>query len=165
MKLHKDNVKTAYNSQEVVNGKLTMSYVLAGRFGKNNTMLTLSRRYRHVGDSTANMTAQDLLIEHIRPPEELITSVTAGMLGYRGSKKSQYEAAFRASAEMFRRMDEMKLSKRIELVLKNFGEGREAFINVLNGREGTKTRPLVYRVTDGTKLNYGSNRAPVKRRV
>jgi small subunit ribosomal protein S11 len=150
---------------EVINGKLTIGYVLSGTFTKNNTMLTLAKRYRRVGSATATMSAQDLLIEQVRPPQEVVTSVTAGMLGFRGSKKSQYEAAFRTCAEMFKRMDDLKLNKKVELVLRQFGEGREAFLNVLNGKEGTRTRPLIYRVTDGTRLNYGSNRAPVKRRV
>lgn len=151
--------------QEVINGKVTLGYVLHALFAKNNTILTLSRRYRRVGNKTEKMSDQELLMEQVRPPQDVVCTVSTGQLGFRGSKKSQYEAAFQTCAEMFRRMDELKINTKVELVLRKFGEGREAFTNVLNGKEGNKTRPLVYRVTDGTKLIYGSNRAPVKRRV
>lgn len=53
----------------------------------------------------------------------------------------------------------------LEIVMSNFGKGREAFLNALNGAEGNKIRRHVTRVTDNTKIKFGGVRPPRARRV
>lgn len=63
-------------------------------------------------------------------------------------------------------MNERKLlNLPIEIIMSNFGKGREAFINALNGSEGNTIRPSISRVTDGTKIKIGGVREPRARRV
>lgn len=53
----------------------------------------------------------------------------------------------------------------LEIVMSQFGKGREAFLNALNGAEGNKIRRHVTRVTDNTKIKFGGVRPPRARRV
>jgi small subunit ribosomal protein S11 len=148
------------------NGKQVVGYVLHGKFTNNNAILTLARRYIRVGKLAEKLSEQERIIDQVRPRQEPVCSISAGQLGFRGSKKSGYEASFQTSSRMFQYMEEKGLlNRKIEIVFRNFGEGREAFLNVLNGKEGTKIRPLVNRVTDGSKIRFGGDRPPGKRRV
>jgi small subunit ribosomal protein S11 len=53
----------------------------------------------------------------------------------------------------------------IEVVLRGYGPGREAFTKALLGSEGAILKPMVVRVTDATRLKFGGTRSPqVKRR-
>lgn len=148
-------------------GKQTVGYVLHGKFTNNNTVLTLTRQYCIVGEKAEAMTWQQRLIDTVRPQQEVVKTISSGQLGFRNTKKSSYEASFQTSAAMMRLIDQKRLlnGSRLEIVFRNFGEGREAFLNVLNGKEGTRVRDKVYRVTDGTKIKFGGDRAPVRRRV
>lgn len=159
--------KAEQDKRALASGKQTVGYVLHGKFTNNNTVLTLSRQYCLVGDKAKDMTWQQRLIDTVRPQQEVVKTITSGQLGFRNTKKSSYEAAFQTSAAMMRLIDQQRLlnGTRLEIVFRNFGEGREAFLNVLNGKEGTRVRDKVYRVTDGTKLKFGGDRAPVRRRV
>ncbi|KAA8908031.1 hypothetical protein TRICI_004858 [Trichomonascus ciferrii] len=147
-------------------GKLTVGYVLHGQFTRNNTILTLTRRYRRVGKKAEHMSLMEQLIEKVRPQQEVKLSLSTGQLGYRNTKQGEYEAAFQTAARMFKLMEERGYTdKELELVFRQFADGREAFLNALNGKEGNKIRPLVSRVTDGTRIRFGGSRPPNKRRL
>lgn len=143
-------------------------HVLHCLFTRNNTVLTLSRRVHRVRPEAVDGGELDqaALIDLVRPQQEVLFTVTTGQLGFRGTKKSTYDAAYQTAAKMFDRMAERKLLDRdIELVTRNFGENRQAFFNALMGKEGTHVRPLVKRITDGTRIKFGGDRAPNRRRV
>lgn len=53
----------------------------------------------------------------------------------------------------------------IEVVLRGFGPGREAFQKALLGNDGTLIKPLVVKVTDATRLKFGGTRSPAVRRL
>lgn len=53
----------------------------------------------------------------------------------------------------------------IEVVMRGFGQGREAFQKALLGSEGFLIRPMVKRVTDATRLKFGGARSPQVRRL
>ena len=55
--------------------------------------------------------------------------------------------------------------KRLEVVFRDFGPGREAFTKVLLGSEGRNIRGLVSRVTDATRLKFGGTRSRKVRRL
>ena len=53
----------------------------------------------------------------------------------------------------------------IEVILRGFGPGREAFQKALLGTEGRIIKPLIAKVTDGTRLKFGGTRSPQVRRL
>jgi small subunit ribosomal protein S11 len=147
-------------------GKLTVGYVLHCNFAKNNTHLTLCRQYRRVGKLAAKLSEQQKAIDMIRPLEEPLINLNTGMMGFKNTKKDTYEAAYQVTSEMFRRMeDKSYLDHGLEITLKQFAEGRRAFVAALNGKEGTAIRPHVNRVTDTTVIKFGGHRAPGPRRT
>ncbi|CAN6620242.1 small ribosomal subunit protein uS11m [Trichomonascus vanleenenianus] len=147
-------------------GKVVTGYVLHGQFTRNNIILTLCSQYRRVGKLAEGLSDQELMIDRVRPLQDVKISLSTGHLGYRNTKQGQYEAAFQTSARMFQLMEEKGyLDKDVELVFRQFSEGREAFMNALMGKEGNKIRPLIKRVTDASKIKFGGDRAPGKRRV
>lgn len=147
-------------------GKYVTSHGLHCQFTRNNTILTLVKRFRRVGKLAENLPEEEKILDIVRPQQEVLLCISAGHLGFRGSKKSSYEASFQCTSKLFEEMEQRGLLKnKVEIIFKDFGEGREAFTNVLNGKEGTKVRPLIYRVTDHTVVKFGGDRAPGKRRV
>ena len=53
----------------------------------------------------------------------------------------------------------------IEVVLRGFGPGREAFQKAILGSEGNQIKPLIVKVTDATRLKFGGCRSPAVRRL
>lgn len=55
--------------------------------------------------------------------------------------------------------------KYLEVVLRDFGPGREAVTKILLGSEGKMLRDRILRVCDGTRLKFGGTRSPKPRRL
>lgn len=55
--------------------------------------------------------------------------------------------------------------KEIELIIKDFGLGREAIMNVLTGIEGDHYRNRIKTLIDATPLKFGGVRARAVRRL
>lgn len=53
----------------------------------------------------------------------------------------------------------------LEVVLRDFGPGREAVSKILLGSEGRNLRGRVVRVCDATKLKFGGTRSKNRRRI
>ncbi|VVT47229.1 uncharacterized protein SAPINGB_P001607 [Magnusiomyces paraingens] len=151
---------------EPEDGKQRVGYVLHCKFTPNNTILTLTSQYVRVGKRYVKLTKEERYMDLVRPLEDVRINLTAGILGFRHTKQGEYEAGFQTAARMFALMSEREfLDHPLEIILSNFGKGREAFLNALNGAEGNLVRPLVTRVTDGTKIRIGGVRPPRARRV
>jgi small subunit ribosomal protein S11 len=129
------------------------------------------------------------------PSRNPILSLSCGSLGLRRAQRSTYDAAFQLCAYFFRKMAEKQwkiggskdpyknknpwqtienitrpvrggsYGLGIEVVLRGFGPGREAFQKALLGTEGRKIKPLIGRVTDATRLKFGGTRSPQVRRL
>lgn len=90
---------------------------------------------------------------------------TGGSVGFKGSQKGGYEAAYRAALAMFESIAQRRRDRvgspivRMELVFKGFGEGREAVYRALLSPEGTNVRNAVVFISDATKLKIGGTRA------
>ena len=85
----------------------------------------------------------DKVLYYLQLPHKVKYSVTAGQLGFRKSQRQEYEAGFQVSSKMFKTIEERNYigpHDKIELILKNFGKGREAFQAALLGKEGSKSR-------------------------
>jgi len=103
-----------------------------------------------------------------KPNRDAIISMSCGNLGFRKAQRKQYDAAYQLGAYVVDKMHQMGLVKQIqkmEVVLRGFGQGREAVVKVLLGSEGKYLRPKIIRVADATRLKFGGTRSPKPRRV
>lgn len=125
---------------------------------------------------------------------EVVMGTSAGMCGFKKAARGGYEAGFRAMCNMLERMrdkedaDAAKSAKEradpsrvqrvaankrkppfhpreIDLIVKDFGLGREAVMKALHGVEGDRYRGLVRSVIDATPLKFGGVRARAVRRL
>ncbi|EXJ58743.1 hypothetical protein A1O7_06173 [Cladophialophora yegresii CBS 114405] len=130
-------------------------------------------------------------ITFTEPSRNPILSLSCGNLGLRNAQKASYDASFQLAAYTFRKMAEkqwkigganskspwLTLSSikkpaysgsagaGIEVILRGYGPGREAFQKALLGTEGRMIKPLISKVTDGTRLKFGGTRSPQVRRL
>ncbi|WEW61590.1 hypothetical protein PRK78_007081 [Emydomyces testavorans] len=98
-----------------------------------------------------------------RPNGGPMLSLSCGSIGFRKSHRGGYDPAHQLSAYLMAKIQERGFLmdiKRLEVVLRGFGPGREAFTKVLLGNEGSKIREKVVRVTDATRLKFGGTRSP-----
>jgi small subunit ribosomal protein S11 len=97
-----------------------------------------------------------------------LISVSAGNLGFRKSGRKHYDSAFQLASYVMGRMDEAGVSrdvKKLEVVLRGFGAGREAVTKALLGTEGRFLRGKVVKVADATRLKFGGTRSKKPRRL
>lgn len=149
-------------------GEHTVKYVLNCLFSKNNTHFTYSAVVEDLNYAKNNPDASynEKFLYYLKLPQKVRFRVSTGNLGFRKAARGEYEAAFQTSARVFQTIQQKKLLDRnIEIVLKDFGKGREAFIAALNGKEGTAVRRNVVRVSDATPIKFGGVRAPRQRRL
>ena len=120
------------------------------------------------------------------PSRSPILSYSAGNLGLRKAQRGSFDAAFQLTTYTMRKMAEkqwrpggkgmvgnktMTLNdtdvkeRGIEIILRGYGPGREAFQKALMGTEGRAVKPLVVKVTDSTRLKFGGTRSPAVRRL
>lgn len=141
-------------------------FVLHCHFTKNNTKYTLSKRVPRpipipqVPAGSGPLILQQHLIEQVRPRQEVVYQMTAGQQGFKGKKKRSPEAAFAATTALFKHMSEPGfLNEPLEIVMHDFGPTRQVFQTVLFGKDGTRIRPYIKRLTDLTKIKFGGDRS------
>lgn len=108
------------------------------------------------------------VLYYMRLPHFPKIHLSAGMLGFRKSHRAEYEAGYQVSTNLFKQIEEKRFlapNDKIEVIMSDFGKGREAFLSALNGKEGAFIRPHVVRVTDSTKLKFGGVRSKKLRRL
>lgn len=103
-----------------------------------------------------------------RPNREPIISLSAGCLGYKKSRRAGFDSAYSLTKYVIERLIHngwpMKM-KKLEVVLRGFGQGREAAIKVLMSPEGKVLRDKIVRVADSTRLKFGGTRSKNARRL
>lgn len=95
-------------------------------------------------------------------------SMGAGQIGFRKGGRKDFDPAYQLSAHVMSLIQErgyLMEIKRLEIVYRGFGKGREAFTKVLLGNEGRHLRGLVNRVTDSTRIKFGGTRSRKVRRL
>ncbi|CAK9440152.1 uncharacterized protein LODBEIA_P42520 [Lodderomyces beijingensis] len=143
---------------------------LYARFNRHNTRCTLVAVVEDLNfmQNNQHLSYNDQVLYYLQLPHKVKYNVSAGMLGFKKSQRQEYEAAFQVSAKMFRTIEERGYigpNDKIELVLTNFGKGREAFQAALLGKEGSRIKKNIVRVVEGTKLKFGGDRAKKLRRL
>ena len=105
-------------------------------------------------------------ISFTSPNKDALISVSAGNVGFRKAHRGTYDAAYQLAAHVFKAIEDKLIRPRsVEVVLRGFGQGREAVIKSLLGQEGRTLRTVVKRVTDGTRLKFGGTRSKKPRRL
>ena len=102
------------------------------------------------------------------PTRNPIISVSAGNIGFRKSGRKHYDSAFQLASYVMSRLQEQGHNakiKRLEVVLRGFGAGREAVTKALLGSEGRFLRGKVTKVADATRLKFGGTRSKKPRRL
>lgn len=103
-----------------------------------------------------------------KPNGDAILSMSNGGLGFKKSKRKTFDAAFQLSSFVLSRMTQEGWDRKInaiEVVLRGFGQGREAMTKALLGPEGRAFRDKIIRVSDATRLKIGGCRSRKPRRL
>lgn len=143
---------------------------LYATFNRHNTRCTLVAVVEDLDfmEKNKDLPYNDKVLYYLQLPHKVKYSVTAGQLGFRKSQRQEYEAGFQVSSKMFKTIEERNYigpHDKIELILKNFGKGREAFQAALLGKEGSKIKNNIVRVCDATVLKFGGDRPKKLRRL
>ncbi|EMD00926.1 hypothetical protein BAUCODRAFT_189418 [Baudoinia panamericana UAMH 10762] len=98
----------------------------------------------------------------------VLLSVSAGNLNFKKAARGSYDAAYQLSAFVLGQIRERGMLRDVrglEVVLRGFGAGREAFTKVMLGAEGRNLRGRVSAVIDATRLKLGGPRGKRPRRL
>lgn len=125
------------------------------------------------------------------PAKEPIISLSAGNIGFKHTQRGSFDAGYQLAAYVMRSIQEKGLLRKptrmgpggrkvaddasmpgmpqpirkLEIVMRGFGQGREAAMKVILGNEGRNIRGLVTRVSDSTRLKFGGTRSKGPRRL
>ena len=143
---------------------------LNGTFNKHNTHLTLSAVVEDLDflEKNPNLSYNEQVLYYLNLPHHPKAHISAGQLGFRKAQRAEYEAGYQVTNKMFKLIEEKRFlgpNDKIELILKNFGKGREAFLSALQGKEGLYVKPHIVRISDDTKIKFGGTRAKKARRL
>lgn len=127
-------------------------------------------------------------ITFTEPSRNPILSFSCGNIGLRKAQRSSFDAAYQLATYTMKRMALIswrqggkgmpatapvrnlhqlngRMDEGIEVIMRGFGPGREAFQKALLGSEGTTVRSKICKVTDATRLKFGGARSPAVRRL
>ncbi|KFY12175.1 hypothetical protein V492_04044 [Pseudogymnoascus sp. VKM F-4246] len=138
----------------------------AGLSAYNN--LSTKDRYEEPHHLHVYSTKHNTHITVTRPNRDPIISMSAGNIGFKNSQRKHYDTAFQLASYVFGRMKDTGLLlqiKKLEVVLRGFGQGREAVTKAILGVEGMPFRGKIVRVTDATRLKFGGTRSPRAKRL
>jgi small subunit ribosomal protein S11 len=103
-----------------------------------------------------------------KPNREPIISLSAGNIGFRKSRRGTFDSAYSLTKYVLERLIHtgwpVKMN-RLEVVLRGFGQGREAALKVLMSPEGKVLRDKIVRVADSTRIKFGGTRSEKPRRL
>lgn len=120
-------------------------------------------RYRLYVTATRNNT----LITFTRPNGNPIATITGGTAGFKGAKKSSYEAGYTCATKAFGLIKQVKEEDNkmdLELFLSGFGQGRDAVYRALMSEEGSWVKDMIVRLTDKTPIKIGGTRSKKRAR-
>ncbi|KAI5964451.1 hypothetical protein KGF57_000943 [Candida theae] len=160
---------TSTSKQAKINEKIVY-WKLYSTFNRHNTRCTLVAVVEDLNfmENNPDLSYNEKVLYYLQLPHKVKYSVTAGQLGFRKSQRQEYEAGFQVAAKMFKTIQERNYigpNDKVELILKNFGKGREAFQAALLGKEGSYLKNNIVRISDATVIRFGGNRPKKLRRL
>ncbi|KAH7127665.1 hypothetical protein EDB81DRAFT_809759 [Dactylonectria macrodidyma] len=103
-----------------------------------------------------------------KPNRDPIISLSCGNIGFRKSRRGTFDSAYSLTKYILERLIHngwpMKIS-RLEVVMRGFGQGREAALKVLMSPEGKVLRDKIVRVADSTRIKFAGTRSEKPRRL
>ena len=103
-----------------------------------------------------------------KPSREPIISMSCGTIGFRKSRRGTFDSAYSLTKYVLERLIHagwpMKMA-RLEVVLRGFGQGRDAALKVLMSPEGKVLRDKIVRVADSTRVKFAGTRSEKPRRL
>lgn len=99
---------------------------------------------------------------------DVLLSLSSGNIGFRKAGRGSYDAAYQLTAFTLKTMKErgmLRDIKKLEIVMRGFGAGREAVTKAILGAEGRNIRDKISAVLDATRLKIGGTRSPKPRRL
>jgi small subunit ribosomal protein S11 len=103
-----------------------------------------------------------------KPNRDALISVSCGNIGFRKAGRGTYDAGYQLAAFVMSRIQDKGLLpqiKKIELIYRGFGPGREAVTKAILGSEGKRIRGLICKLSDSTRLKFGGVRSKKPRRL
>jgi small subunit ribosomal protein S11 len=103
-----------------------------------------------------------------KPNRDALISVSCGNIGFRKAGRGSYDAGYQLAAFVMSRIQDKGLLpqiKKLELVYRGFGPGREAVTKAILGSEGKKIRGMIVKLSDSTRLKFGGVRSKKPRRL
>jgi small subunit ribosomal protein S11 len=103
-----------------------------------------------------------------RPNREPMLSLSTGNINFKKANRGTFDAAYQLTNYSIAQMIEkgfMQSIQKIEIIMRGFGPGREAFQKAILGTEGRAIQPKIHRVTDSTRLKFGGCRSRAVRRL
>ncbi|CAL9732572.1 small ribosomal subunit protein uS11m [Monosporozyma unispora] len=155
-------------------------YTLHCQFTKNNTHFTLCSHWEDLNNKILTSplsTYDDKFAYWLHLPSKVEFKLSTGPMGFRKANRGEYEAGFQTATKCLGQLyTQIRRDKNlsgsggnkhvpIDIVMKDFGKGRTAFITAMNGKEGCMVRPYIRQVSDATALKFGGVRSPGIRRL
>ena len=136
---------------------------------KHNTHLTLVQPQKSAArTASSRISGTSASSTEQKKQVDTLLSISAGNIGFRKAGRGSYDAAFQLAAFTLKQMQErgmLRDLKKLEVVLRGFGAGREAVTKALLGVEGRHIRQLICGVKDATRLKQGGPRSKKPRRL
>ncbi|RDA87429.1 hypothetical protein CP532_2806 [Ophiocordyceps camponoti-leonardi (nom. inval.)] len=105
-------------------------------------------------------------ITFTRPNRDPIISLSCGNIGFLKANRGLFDSAYSLAKYVFERLMQKNLKiNALELVLRGYGEGRQAMLKLLLSPDGAFFRHKITRVSDSTRLKFGGCRSPGPRRI
>jgi small subunit ribosomal protein S11 len=103
-----------------------------------------------------------------KPNRDAIISMSCGNIGFKKSRRGGFDASYSLTKYVLERLVYTGWPpkiRRLEVVLRGFGPGRDAATKVLMSPEGKILRDKIVRVSDSTRIKFGGTRSPKRRRL
>ncbi|QIX01854.1 hypothetical protein AMS68_007371 [Peltaster fructicola] len=136
---------------------------------KHNTHITLvqpSKSAAQTISSSVSSTSSSAAAKN--KVVDVLLSLSTGNIGFRKGGRGSYDAAYQLGAFAMKQIQEKGMLqdvRKLEVVLRGFGAGREAIQKILLGTEGRLLRRRITAVMDATRLKFGGDRSPNPRRL
>ena len=136
---------------------------------KHNTHLTLVQPPRPASQTASSgISATNASAADQKKMVDMLLSISAGNIGFRKAGRGSYDAAYQLTAFTLKTMQERGMMhdiQKLEIVMRGFGAGREAFTKAILSAEGRNIRDRISAVLDATRLKIGGTRSPKPRRL
>jgi small subunit ribosomal protein S11 len=160
------NDAAAHNLDAASEQKAHRLHVLAT---KHNTHLTLVQPPKPASQTTSSgISSTNASAADQKKMVDVLLSISSGNIGFKKAGRGSYDAAYQLTAFTLKTMQERGMMhdiKKLEIVMRGFGAGREAFTKAILGSEGRNIRDRISAVLDATRLKIGGTRSPKPRRL